>query len=300
MDTAPDNSPQHAPHNSGPEEWEQLRGSVRHQTVGMLGEIFALLRILLQDAIILVVGFAVEFAFEHWLHSEQPFFRLAINISSAMFLLLYGVMVTVHVVHYVREQFSITAAGLLTQYIPWGLAAAGVIAAVIALNRSGTHQEPVASAGPSLRFIVPPPENTDFITNPSSPSPALSPDGRNLALVATSRNSNAPGGTVTAGATGIWIHSFDSLADRMLPGTEGANNLTSPFWSPDGRFVGFFADGKLKKIDIAGGPPLALCDALISTPVGGGTWSQDGVILFAAAGGIFQVSDAGGGSEAGH
>ena len=124
-----------------------MRGTVRHQTVGMLGEIFALLRILLQDAIILVAGFAIEFAFEHWLHSEQPFFKLAINISSAMFLLLYGVMVTVHVVHYVREQFGVTAANITGNWLPWGLAAAGVIAAVVALNRpSGSKLLPTGTS----------------------------------------------------------------------------------------------------------------------------------------------------------
>ena len=49
-------------------------------------------------------GFAIEFAFEHWLHSEQPAFRMALNISSILFLLLYCVMVTVHFVRYLREQ----------------------------------------------------------------------------------------------------------------------------------------------------------------------------------------------------
>ncbi|MGH9317676.1 MAG: TolB family protein, partial [Thermoanaerobaculia bacterium] len=61
---------------------------------------------------------------------------------------------------------------------------------------------------------------------------------------------------------------------RSLPGTEGA---TYPFWSPDSRFLGFFADGKLKKVEVSGGPVLALCDA----PDGrGGSWNRDGVILF--------------------
>ncbi len=95
----------------GAEEWRHLRGNVRHQTVGMIEEIFALLRILLQDAIILVVGFAVEFVFEHWMHSDQPAFRVALNISSGFFLLLYGVMVTVHFVRYFREQFGTISPG---------------------------------------------------------------------------------------------------------------------------------------------------------------------------------------------
>ncbi|MSO20204.1 MAG: hypothetical protein EXQ56_07010 [Acidobacteria bacterium] len=111
MHPTPDNAPDKSQRPSGSEEWEHLRGNVRHQTVGMLEEIFALLRILLQDAIILVVGFAVEFVFEHWMHSDQPAFRVALNISSGFFLLLYGVMVTVHFVRYLREQFGTISPG---------------------------------------------------------------------------------------------------------------------------------------------------------------------------------------------
>ena len=78
-----------------------------------------------------------------------------------------------------------------------------------------------------------------------------------------------------------------SLAD-----TEGA---TFPFWSPDGRSLGFFADGKLKKLNLAGGPVQTLCDA----PTGrGGTWNKDGVILFTPSGtlgvGLYRISASGG------
>ena len=72
----------------------------------------------------------------------------------------------------------------------------------------------------------------------------------------------------------IWIRPLDSLEARPLPGTDG---VLRPFWSPDSRFVGFMAGGKLKKVDIAGGPPQTICDA----PNGAdGSWSQEGVILF--------------------
>jgi Tol biopolymer transport system component len=76
-----------------------------------------------------------------------------------------------------------------------------------------------------------------------------------------------------------------------LPGTQDAS---FPFWSPDGRFLGFFAEGKLKKIDLAGGPALTLCDA---TDGRGGSWNQNDVILFAparAGSSLFRVSAAGG------
>jgi Tol biopolymer transport system component len=67
-----------------------------------------------------------------------------------------------------------------------------------------------------------------------------------------------------------------------------------PFWSPDSRYLGFFADGKLKKVDISGGPPLVLSDAPDSLIRGGGAWNRDGVILFSGPGGLFQVSASGG------
>ncbi len=240
MDTAPDNSPglSGAPHGDpdGAQEWQQLRGSVRHQTVGMLGEIFALLRILLQDAIILVVGFAVEFAFERWLHTEQPFFRFAINISSAMFLLLYGVMVTVHVVHYVQEQFGTVAANITGNWIPWGLAAAGVIAAVIAMNRPGVHSDAVGA--PSQRIsrltITLPPG--DRLAQMEYPALAISSDGRNLVYAA-----------IHDGVQQLYLRPLDSLEARVLSGTEGGN---TPFFSPDNQWIGFSAHGTLKKLSL--------------------------------------------------
>jgi Tol biopolymer transport system component len=72
----------------------------------------------------------------------------------------------------------------------------------------------------------------------------------------------------------IWIRPLDSLDARPLPGTEG---VIRPFWSPDSQLVAFVAGGKLKKVDIAGGPPQTLGDA----PNGAdGSWSSQGVILF--------------------
>ena len=130
-----------APGESHSNEWQELRGHARHQTV----EVLRLIIILLQDAVILVAGFLAEFAYEHWLHSSQPFFRLAISLSSALFLLLYGITVTVHVVGYVRGQLGGTKATLLGQYLPWGLAACGVIAAAVAVTLPSFHGERLAS-----------------------------------------------------------------------------------------------------------------------------------------------------------
>ncbi len=112
----------------------------------------------------------------------------------------------------------------------------------------------------TVRFTVNPPEKGTF-----GGSLALSPDGRWLAFVALTVD----------GKRSLWLRALDSLTAQALPGTEGG---IYPFWSPDGRFIGFFAQGKLKKIEISGGPPQALCDAPFPL---GGTWNREGVIVFA-------------------
>ena len=138
------------------------------------------------------------------------------------------------------------------------------------------HPTPAETA--ITRFIVPPPEKAAFA--PQS-IVALSPNGRLLAFVATAE-----------GKRFLWVRPLDSLSPRLLPGTEGGGG---PFWSPDSRFIGFFAQGKLKKIEISGGPALALCD-VDSEGVGGGTWNRDGVILFSPtySDALYRVSASGG------
>src|SRR5262249_18655162 len=94
------------------------------------------------------------------------------------------------------------------------------------------------------------------------------------------------------GMTRFWIRTLSALEARSLAGTEGATG-SPPFWSPDSRSLAFEAGGKLKRIDIAGGPAQTLCDA--SSGVVGGAWNRDGVIIFARAGGpIMRVSANGG------
>ena len=105
----------------------------------------------------------------------------------------------------------------------------------------------------------------EVITPPTSEptSFALSPDGRRLAFVASAE-----------GQQRLWLRSLDQVTAQPLAGTEGA---TYPFWSPDSRSIGFFADGKLKRIDIAGGPPQVLANAPMGTAA---AWNRDGVIVF--------------------
>jgi hypothetical protein len=91
----------------------------------------------------------------------------------------------------------------------------------------------------------------------------------------------------------LWVRRLDSLDAESLAGTEGASDFSPPIWSPDGSFVAFFADGKLKKVGVGGGGPVTLADA----PNGfGGTWSPSGQIVFAptSQGRLFRISDAGG------
>ncbi len=109
------------------------------------------------------------------------------------------------------------------------------------------------------------------------PVVALSPDGSNLVYVANEK---------------LYLRSMDSLEAITLSGTERAHY---PFFLPDGQWVAFFADGKLKKVSIAGGSPLTLCDAV--NPRGGG-WGPEDTILFGQLGkGLSQVSQAGGTPE---
>ena len=128
-------------------------------------------------------------------------------------------------------------------------------------------------------YIKAMPNSSFLFTGPPSGF-ALSPDGLRVAYVAQ----NAEGKAM------LWVRPLDSLQAHALEGTQEA---TFPFWSPDSRYIGFFADEKLKKIEASGGPPLPLCDAVGAR---GGTWNQDGVILFAPItnGTIQRVPAAGG------
>jgi eukaryotic-like serine/threonine-protein kinase len=129
-----------------------------------------------------------------------------------------------------------------------------------------------------LRTSLLPPANARF-DNPFG-SIALSPDGRRAAFIARSET----------GTSMLWVRSLDALTSQPLAGTDQAS---FPFWSPDSRFIAYFASGKLRKIDANGGPPQTICDA----PSGrGGTWNREGVILFTPtlADGIYRVSAAGG------
>ena len=159
---------------------------------------------------------------------------------------------------------------------PWWTAAAFVLALAGIAVGVVHFGEPHPDVTP-VRFEIPAPEKL-VVGNGGI---AISPDGRRLAFIAAGAD----------GSSKVWVRSLDSLAARVLPGTDGAGYL--PFWSPDSRFIAFGAGGTLKKVDAGGGPPQTLCE--ISASITGGSWNSDGVILFGhSSSGIYRVSQAGG------
>ena len=151
---------------------------------------------------------------------------------------------------------------------------AGVVAAGLLLAGGGAtllveryiRPEPVSLG--VVRLAVTAPEKTTFFGGPNTPYTSVSPDGRRVAFLAASE-----------GVLRIWVRSLDTLEARPLVGTEGVVPYP-PFWSPDSRSIGFFTGaGKLRKIEMSGGPAQTICDA----PLGinpSGTWNREGVIVF--------------------
>lgn len=153
--------------------------------------------------------------------------------------------------------------------------AAGLLALVSAGLGARMAYPPAPPAPRMVRFEMAVPEGVVAID-----APRVSPDGQYVAFNAVD----------SAGVTRIWLRQMNAVAARPLAGTEGT---TRPFWSPDSRFLAFFAEGKLKKMDVAGGPAQKICDA----PGGAdGSWSSEGVILYDGTGAdpIRRVPAAGG------
>src|SRR5262245_8167145 len=153
--------------------------------------------------------------------------------------------------------------------LAWAVAASLLLVA-LALAGAYFKRQPTADA-PVIKFSIPPPEKSSF------EHIAVSPNGRYLAFTAA-----------TGGKYQLWVRPLDSTEARPLAGTEGAR---LPFWSPDSRSIGFFADFRLKKIDATGGPVETLCEVI--RPLGG-AWSRDRVILFGNATRLSRISAKGG------
>ncbi len=162
--------------------------------------------------------------------------------------------------------------------LPWALATSLAIAVAVLvwsyLRLANVPAQAIVSQ-------VAAPENTSFLLSglPGDP-PVLSPDGKRLAFAAVGKD----------GKQFLWVRPLDAATAQPLAGTDDAS---MPFWSPDNRYLGFVAHGKLIRIDPSGGAPFALCDA----PLGrGAAWSNQGTVLFSPAvnSPLFSVSASGG------
>jgi Tol biopolymer transport system component len=148
-------------------------------------------------------------------------------------------------------------------------------------------------AVPAIRHLLerPTPRNVRRLdlTVPAITDPlslAVSPDGRYLAFIASGEGGVDPQ---------LWIRALDETAARPLRGTNGA---AYPFWSPDSRAIGFFAEAKLKRIDLAGGGPQTITDAATAAPRGA-TWNSGDTIVFSESSRLASVAATGGGLATG-
>jgi eukaryotic-like serine/threonine-protein kinase len=156
-----------------------------------------------------------------------------------------------------------------------------VLMASIALGFVGWVSRPAAQS-PVSRFEAAVPDSVVGFGDVS-----VSPDGRKL---------------VVAGQDGLWIRDFGALEWRRLPGTEGSPTGSTPFWSPDGRYLGFSVGHEVKKVDIAGGPPETL-GTLPADAGGFGSWNRKGDIVLGSWGGgsggpLWKLPQAGGAATA--
>jgi serine/threonine protein kinase/Tol biopolymer transport system component len=170
-----------------------------------------------------------------------------------------------------------TAVGVPAERIGRKWWALGAVAAVIAIgsawvltSRFGSTTQPAQT----IRSSLLPPPGFSFVPNYF----AVSPDGAHLAFVAMAAD----------GATALWVRSLSGATAQQLNGTE---NAWHPFWSPDSGRIGFFADGRLKTVDIAGGAVQILTD---TRGLWGGSWNRDGTILMGGGQMLHRVPAAGG------
>ena len=187
-----------------------------------------------------------------------------------------------------RDRSQAAGGGARSGLLPWaiaGVASAVALGALVMPWRQSSVPPASSAAAPPhpVKFTIPVGRGDDayLALHVEHLAFAISPDGRTVAMAAGNGE----------GAPAVWIRPLSSDTAAMLPGTEGA---TSVFWSPDSRSIGFFALGKLKRVELTGGAPVTLCD--VRQGIGQtGTWG-DGQILFASVQGeeIFSVPASGG------
>jgi len=162
------------------------------------------------------------------------------------------------------------------QWLPWAVAAVALVAAI---GLAALHFA-ARDAKPMVRTQIASSEQWDFnFVGDNAGPPVISPDGAHIVFSVHAQ-----------GKQQLFLRSMDNLTPQPMPGTEDA---TFPFWSPDSSSIGFFANGKLKRMDIGGGPAVIICDA----PIGrGASWGPNGTILFSPQFGtpLYQVPATGG------
>jgi serine/threonine protein kinase len=160
------------------------------------------------------------------------------------------------------------------------------VAAALALGLAGgwmvsRNGRPAEGKSPFLHFQITPPKGPGAYFSASQTNLSVSPDGRFIAYRAS-----------VNGSSGVWLHGLDGSPDRLLVDSADNSLASTPFWSPDGKSVGWTANGKLWRTDLAGGTPVALCPA--GTSPGAPVWTADGRILFGSPKGVMQVPESGG------
>jgi serine/threonine protein kinase/Tol biopolymer transport system component len=158
---------------------------------------------------------------------------------------------------------------------------AAVALAIILGTLAGFFLHHPAVSSPSIRAVINPPPEAHFrLTSDVAGPPTFSPDGAYLGFTATGSD----------GKTSIWVRPMNGTEARELPGT---NDALFPFWSADSRSLGFFANGKMKTIELNGSTAQELCDAQLGR---GGAWGANGVIVFSPSpiSPLFQINASGG------
>jgi eukaryotic-like serine/threonine-protein kinase len=169
-----------------------------------------------------------------------------------------------------------TAPSISHHFLPWGIAGLCAVLAAIAVWQYTHFRAPIV---PLVRMRIEPATGTVF--DRRAPALALSPDGLTLAWSACDSSCR------------LYVRALDQLDPQPVAATDDAS---APFFSPDGRWIGFFGTGKLRKVAVAGGMPVVVAEA--SQPFGA-VWLPDGHIIFAASarGGLMRVNDSGGDIE---
>ncbi|MBZ5718916.1 MAG: protein kinase [Acidobacteriia bacterium] len=178
----------------------------------------------------------------------------------------------------VAAPVTVTVPAKKPSWLPWAATAAFAALALVAMI---LYLRIASTAPSSIQAYLPPPDNTSYFFNGDSAGfPVISPQGDRVAFVAADDK----------GARLLWVRSLSDGSARSLVGTDSAS---LPFWSPDGKSLGYFAGGKVRRILVAGGAPVDVADG--ENPRGG-SWGADDIIIFTPATqtAIFSVPASGG------